>query len=78
MKQSLDIEQRVALSLVIQRHLRATEQFEQALREFNESCQAVRKALPAETRVVANINHHHYLVTSDKEGNFNIEKMDTL
>ncbi len=46
--------------------------------EFNESCQTIRQALPRESRFVANISHQHYLVTSDNEGNFEVESVDTV
>ena len=60
------------------RDLRAIERFEAASNEFNESCQTIRQALPRESRFVANIMHQHYLVTSDSEGNFEVESVDTV
>ena len=51
---------------------------ETASNEFNESCQTIREALPRESRFVANISHQHYLVTSDREGNFEVEQVDTV
>ena len=75
---SLDIERRVEISLAVQRYLRAAERFEAASNEFNESCQAIRQALPRESRFVANISHQHFLVTSDQEGNFEVESVDTV
>jgi|GEM_PF-1499399 len=65
---AMNIEQRVTVSLALQRYLRAVERFEAASNEFNESCQTIRQALPRESRFVANISHQHYLVTSDNEG----------
>ncbi len=76
--QSLTIEERVTISLALQRHLRAAERFEAASNDFNEACQEIRRVLPAEARVIANIDHSHYLVTSDSDGNFDIERIDTL
>ena len=43
---AMNIEQRVTVSLALQRYLRAVERFEAASNEFNESCQAIRQALP--------------------------------
>ncbi len=74
----LDIEQRVTVSLALQRYLRAMEQFEKASSDFNESCQVVRKTLPLNSRLIANLNHQHYLVTSDDAGNFQVEQIDTV
>jgi hypothetical protein len=75
---AMNIEQRVTVSLALQRYLRAVERFEAASSEFNESCQTIRQALPRESRFVANIMHQHYLVTSDNEGNFEVESVDTV
>ena len=74
----MDIEQRITISLALQRYLRAVERFEAASNEFNESCQTIRQTLPRESRFVANIMHEHYLVTSDNEGNFEVEQVDTV
>lgn len=78
MKTTLDIEQRVTISLALQRYLRAMEQFEKASSDFNESCQVVRTTLPHNSRLIANLNHQHYLVTSDDAGNFQVEQIDTV
>ncbi len=75
---TMNIEQRVTISLALQRYLRAVERFEAASTDFNESCQAVREALPRECRFVANVMHQHYLVTSDREGNFEVEGIETV
>jgi hypothetical protein len=75
---TMNIDQRVTVSLALQRYLRAVERFEAASNEFNESCQTIRQALPRESRFVANISHQHYLVTSDNEGNFEVESVDTV
>ncbi|XZE35710.1 hypothetical protein SH501x_001250 [Pirellulaceae bacterium SH501] len=75
---AMNIEQRVTISLALQKYLRAVEGFEAASNEFNESCQAIREAIPPDSRFVANISHQHYLVTSDNEGNFEVESVDTV
>lgn len=75
---TMDIEKRVAISLALQRYLLAVERFEAATTEFHESCQSIRKTLPCESRFVAIISHQHFLVTSDSEGNFEVEQVDTL
>lgn len=75
---AIDIDTRVNISLVLQRYLRAMEQFEKASTEFNETCQVVRQTLPTECRLIANINHQHYLVTSDKAGDFQVEQIDAV
>lgn len=75
---AMAIEQRVSVSLALQRYLQAVQRFEVASKEFNESCQTIRQELPRESRFVANISHQHYLVTSDREGNFEVESVDTV
>jgi hypothetical protein len=75
---TMDIEQRVAVSLALQRYLRAAERFEAASREFNESCERIRQTLPRQCRFVANVSHLLYLVTSDHEGNFEVEQVDSV
>lgn len=74
----LNIERRVEISLAVQRYLRAVAKFEEASIDFNESCQSLRSILPKECRLIANVEHQHHLVTSDLEGNFKIEQIDTL
>ena len=75
---AMNIEQRVTVSLAVQRYLRAAERFDAASKEFTETCQTLRQALPRKSRFVANISHQHYLVTSDREGNFEVESVDTV
>lgn len=74
----LDIDRRVEISLAIQRYLRAAEQFEAASLAFNEACQVMRNALPRASRLIANVNHQHHLVTNDLDGNFQVEQIDTV
>ena len=42
----MDAERCVTISLALQRYLRAVERFEAASKDFNESCQTIRQALP--------------------------------
>lgn len=74
----MNIDQRVKVSLALQRYLRATERFEEASKEFNESCQVVRQQLPPESRFVAEIAHQYYMVTSDADGSFAVEPVETI
>lgn len=73
-----DIEQRVNISLGLQRYLRAVKHFEAASEEFNEACQEIRNRLPRQSRFIANLSYQSYLVTSDREGNFEVEQVDTI
>lgn len=73
-----DIEQRVNISLGLQRYLRAVKHFEAASNEFNEACQDIREQLPRQSRFIANLSYQNYLVTSDSNGNFEVEQVDTI
>ena len=74
----LDIERRVALSLAVGRYLRSADRFNQASRDFTGACKSLRKQLGTNQRFVAQIDFKHYLVTSDRDGNFDIEAIPTL
>ncbi|MCC9642997.1 hypothetical protein U8335_23960 [Roseiconus lacunae] len=74
----LDIERRVALSLAVGRYLRSADRFNEASRDFTGACKSLRKQLGTNQRFVAQIDFKHYLVTSDRDGNFDIEAIPTL
>ena len=74
----LDIERRVALSLAVGRYLRSADRFNEASRDFTGACKSLRKQLGTNQRFVAQIDFKHYLVTSDRDGNFDVEAIPTL
>jgi hypothetical protein len=75
---NLSIERRVALSVAVGRYLRSTQRFNEASKDFTESCKTLRTELGTEQRFVAQIDFKHYLVTSDREGNFEVEHIQSL
>jgi hypothetical protein len=75
---SLDIERRVAISLAVGRYLRSADRFNEASKDFNESCKTLRKELGTDQRFVVQNDFKHHLVTSDHEGNFEIEQIQSL
>ncbi len=77
-KVSLDIERRVAISLAVGRYLRSADRFNEASREFTGACKSLRKQLGIDQRFVVQIDFKHYLVTSDRDGNFDVELVPTL
>ncbi|QDT10692.1 hypothetical protein [Planctomycetes bacterium K23_9] len=77
MKQ-LDIERRVALSLAVGRYLRSAERFNEASREFTGACKSLRNQLGTEQRFFVQSDFKHFLVTSDRHGNFDVEQIQTL
>ncbi|QDT60601.1 hypothetical protein SV7mr_31250 [Stieleria bergensis] len=74
----LDIERRVAISLAVGRYLRSADRFNEASREFTGACKSLRKQLGNEQRFVVQVDWKHYLVTSDRDGNFDIEPIASL
>ncbi|KAA1258312.1 hypothetical protein LF1_08280 [Rubripirellula obstinata] len=74
----LDIEKRVGLSLAVGRYLRSSERFNEASREFTGACRSLRKQLGSEQRFVVQVDWKHYLVTSDRDGNFDVEPIASL
>lgn len=77
-KVSLDIERRVAISLAVGRYLRSADRFNEASREFTGACKSLRKQLGTDQRFVVQIDFKHYLVISDRDGNFDVELVPTL
>ncbi len=74
----LDIERLAALTLAVGRYLRSADRFNEASRDFTGACKSLRKQLGTNQRFVAQIDFKHYLVTSDRDGNFDIEAIPTL
>ncbi len=75
---SLDIERRVAISLAVGRYLRSSQRFNDASKEFTDACKTLRKELGSEQRFVVQNDFNHFLVTSDREGNFEVEQIQSL
>jgi hypothetical protein len=72
------IEQRVATSLALGRYLRAVDAFEAASLEFTGACTELREQLRSTSRFVSQIGFRHFLVTSDGDGNFEVEEIAAL
>lgn len=75
---SLDIERRIAIAQAVGHYLRSAELFNEASREFTGACKSLRQQLGTEQRFVVQSDFKHYLVTSDREGNFDVEQIQTL
>ena len=72
------IDQRVALTLAVQKFKRAEEAFEIASRDFNQACSALRTTLGKAERFVTRIDGKLYLVVSDADGNFDVETLEEV
>jgi len=75
---TLDIERRVAISLAVGRYLRTSKQFNEVSKEFTESCKTLRKELGLQQRFIVQNDFKHYLVTSDRNGNFDVEHIPSI
>jgi hypothetical protein len=73
-----DIERRVAISLAVGRYLRSADRFQEASKDFTGACKTLRKQLGTQQRFVVQVDFKHYLVTSDRDGNFDIEPIASL
>ncbi|TWT51073.1 hypothetical protein Pla22_38490 [Rubripirellula amarantea] len=74
----LDIERRVAISLAVGRYLRSADRFNDASKDFTGACKSLSKQLGSKQRFVVQVDFKHYLVTSDRDGNFDIEPITSL
>ena len=74
----LDIERRISISLAVGRYLRSADRFQEASAEFTGACKTLRKHLGTSQRFVVQVDFKHYLVTSDKDGNFEVEPVESL
>ncbi|WP_413431537.1 hypothetical protein [Crateriforma spongiae] len=74
----LDIERRVGISLAVGRYLRSADRFNDASKDFTGACRSLRKQLGPHQRFVVQVDFKHYLVTSDRDGNFDIEPITSL
>ena len=77
-QRGLSIDERVAVSLAVQRYLRALAKFEEASNDFNTACTGMRSVLKEKGRFACNVNHEMHLISFDGEGNFNVETVDLI
>ena len=74
----MDIEQRVSTHLSVSRYLRSSERFNEASKEFTAACKDLRERIKDGGKFVVQIDFKHYLVTSDGDGNFDVEQIESL
>ena len=73
------VHEKLEIGSAVRSYLRDVEQFERANKNFGESCQALRAKLKPNSKFVYRMEYGRmYLVTSDKDGNFNVEAVDSL
>lgn len=76
----LDIEQRVALSIAIGNHVRAFDRLNDAQKAYQDSCCSLRELAKSHgpMKMIANVSGSCVLIVSDKDGNFDLEQIDSL
>jgi hypothetical protein len=73
------VHEKLEIGSAVRSYLRDVKQFERASKDFSESCQALRAKLKPNSRFVYRMEYGSmYLVTSDSDGNFNVEPVDSL
>ena len=75
---TMDIERRVSVALSVGRYLRASDKFSEVSAEFRVACKSLRKRLGANQRFVVQVDFRHYLVTTDRDGNFDVEPVPSI
>ena len=71
-------EQREQISSATHRYLEAFAAFQAASYEFNKACSHFKEVAPPDLRLVVASNRANYLVTTDSEKNFEIEKIEVI
>ncbi len=74
----LDVGTRINISLAVGSYLRAIDSFDMASQALTKSCSELRHQLEGPSRFVVRVEYRHYLVTSDHEGNFEVEQIESL
>ena len=76
--ESMDLDQRVSLSMAFGSYASAEQEFNRSSRRFTEACKSLRKLLPPGKRLVIRHDYKHFLIETDAEGNFDIEPVESL
>ena len=73
-----DIERRVSTHIAVARYLRSSRKFDEANREFIESCKSLRQELGPNAKFVVQVDFIYYLVTSDNSGSFDVQEISCI
>ena len=76
--ETLDLDTRVDISITFSSYVYAEREFNRTSKRFTEACKELRQKLPRGRRFVIRHDSTHYLVESDSDGNFDIEKIESL
>lgn len=69
---------RINISIAVGSYLRAIDRFDMASQALTKACSELREQLDGPARFVVQAEYRHYLVTSDNEGNFDVEQIESL
>ena len=78
MSSSRDINERINIAVAVGTYLRAIDRFDMASQEMTKACSELRGQLKGSARFVVEAEYRHFLVTSDHEGNFDVEQIESL
>ncbi len=73
-----DITERINIAVAVGDYLRAVDRFETASTVLNRACSELRSQINGRTRFVVQAEHRQFLVTSDSDGNFDVEQIELL
>ena len=73
-----DFETRYSITLAIGKYLRSVNRLQNATSEFTEASKELGKLIPPDSAFVAKVDYNHYIITSDHEGDFNIEPISLI
>lgn len=72
----MNIEQRVNLSTQMSRYVRARERYNEAVREFENSCEALRATLSPNSTAVVAVGGKYLMVSTDRACDFDIQEVE--
>lgn len=67
---------RVGINIAVGSYLRAVQRFEDASNAFNAACTLVRETVPRCKRFVVKYDFRYYLITTEKDGSFEVEEIE--
>ena len=74
----LDLNERIDIALAVGGYLRAVDRFDVASKALNKACSELRAQIKGRTRFVVQAENRHFLVLCDRDGNFDVEQIESL
>ena len=74
-----EIRAQLKIKAAVRDYIQAAEDFGRASLAFSKSCQAVRDVIEPDARFILRVGYNkHHLVTTDSDGNFNVEPIEVI